>query len=97
MPVCGGSLYAGKLGHRRGGKIRQEASFDHDATSDTFEICAMTFHVFLSIWGRPMRPGDFSPRNLDHSVDHSMRRAHLRVNQATPEQIGARGGSMTET
>jgi hypothetical protein len=50
MPVCGGSLYAGKLGHRRGRKIRQEASFDHDATSDTFQICAMTFHVFSFVF-----------------------------------------------
>jgi hypothetical protein len=38
-------LYAGKFGHRRGREIRQEASFDHGATSDLPEICAMTSHI----------------------------------------------------
>jgi hypothetical protein len=45
VPVGGSSLYAGKLGYRRGRKIRQEAAFDHGATSDILEICTMTFHL----------------------------------------------------
>jgi hypothetical protein len=49
VPVGGSSLYAGKLGHRRGRKIRQETAFDHNATSDTLEICTMIFHVPLNL------------------------------------------------
>jgi hypothetical protein len=49
VPDGGSSLYAGKLGYRRGRKIRQEAAFDHGAPSDILEIYAMTFHVPLNL------------------------------------------------
>src|SRR6185295_11315411 len=42
------SLNAGKLGHRLGRKIRQQAAFDHGATSDMLQICAMMFHFPLN-------------------------------------------------
>ena len=55
MLICGVSLYAGKLGHRRGRKLRQEASFDHGATSDILEISAMAFHFPFNLVVNPSR------------------------------------------
>jgi hypothetical protein len=53
--VCGSTLYAGQLGHRRGRKIRQEASFDHGAASDILEISAITFHFPFNLAVNPSR------------------------------------------
>jgi hypothetical protein len=51
VPVSSSRLHTSKLGHRRGRKIRQEASFDHGAASDILEISAMAFHLSPSVWG----------------------------------------------